>query len=391
MVRYAAIVTVLVASTFPLAWPEGALAANGPTRAMASPGASDGQASSCASQPVAQTSALLSSYLTTALPLLSQAGLDTADLSRSVTPSVLAPTTPVQILPELDQSIATMRTQPKLDVRWQATFLAPVGSGWLTLTPPNGVDGQGTMASRSWQVSTSGDRTTIRVDDKVVGDLPSSGVATALRDVLVSLPCYASNAVVRHDGASDHVDGRLEPGAESETLRQMTGLVVPGSPISQFSLAIDPKTKTWQSLEIRLIWAIVDVDVLGHRITWGPGGRVSLAFGDEKNLNDAAAIILPRRSPSAAQIAMNRLNPIPALQPVAGPASEAFAFLDVRQLLAMRDEQPIVRAAVETAWQRGGENSPDYRNALRRYRDWERQTPLVGPFLRYVFPEATSQ
>jgi len=327
-----------------------------------------------------------SSYIATALPLLSQSGLDTSKLSTAIVPSVIAPPASAQVPPEIDESITAMRTLPRLDVHWQATFVAPVGSGWLVLAPPDAVDGQGIVASRSWKLTTNANQVAILVDDQTVGTVPSKGVSTTVRDAILSLPCNVPNLTVTHDGAMDRFEGRLEPGVESDLVRQLTGLVLPGSPTGQISLAIDPRTHVWRALEIRVIWPIVNLSIFSHPIVWGPSGRVALTFGNEQSSADASSTALPRPSPSAAMLALDGIEAHPALRQVAGPTGLAFTFLDIRQIGAMRDQEPVLRSAISTAWQQGGATSTEYSDAIQRYRDWERQTPLVGPFLRYLFP-----
>lgn len=327
-----------------------------------------------------------SSYIATALPLLSQAGVDTSKLSTSIVPSVGTPPDSAQVPPEINESITAMRTLPRMDVHWQATFVAPVGSGWLILTPPDAVDGQGIVASRSWKVATNADQVAVQVNDQTVGTVPSKGISTTVRDVILSLPCNVPSLTATRDGTMDRFEGRLEPGVESDLIRQLTGLVLPGSPTGQISLAIDARTHVWRALEIRVIWPIVNLSILSHPIVWGPGGRIALTFGNEQFSADASSAALPRPSPSAAMLALGGIESHPALRQVAGPASLVFTFLDLRQIRAMREQEPVLRSAISTAWQQGGDTSTEYGDAIQRYRDWERQTPLVGPFLRYLFP-----
>ncbi|HVC33109.1 MAG TPA: hypothetical protein VNL16_06325, partial [Chloroflexota bacterium] len=331
--RAAAIVAFAV-GLIPLS-PTTALAMTRHAEAAAPAPASTSAANACASQPTLQPSALLSTFVTTTLPLIPAGTPAAPRLAPLLAPAASASVPPSQIPLELGQSIMAMRALPKIDLRWQATFLAPIGSGWLTLTLPDAVDGQGTLASTSWRVATSGGQTAVQVGDSPAGNLPSSGLATALRDAVVDLPCSVPDATVRRAGDVDLLEGRLAPGGGSDLLRQVTGLVVPGRPIGELSLAIDPSTKTWRALDLRLVWSVVDVNVLGHQITWGPTGRVSLAFGDATTQPAASSTPLEQLSPSAAQLALNWLAQTPALSRFAGPVGVAFSFLDARQLRAM--------------------------------------------------------
>ncbi len=331
-----------------------------------------------------------STYLATALPLLSQDGIDTSALRATIaSPAVTSPAS-ASVPPEIDDSITAMRALQKIDVHWQATFIAPVGSGWLSLAPPDSLEGQGIMAARSWKVTTSGGEVGVQVDDQTVGAVPSKGVAAIVRDAMLGLPCNVPRYTVTRDGAMDRFDGRLQPGVESDLLRQITGVTLPGTPTAMVSLAVDSQTHTWRAMEVRVVWPIVDTTVFGHPVVWGPGGRIALTFGTDQAPISPANVALPRQSPSAASLAASGIDSRPALKPIAGPVSAAITFLDIRALAGMRDQEPVLRSAISNAWQQGGGNSTDYQDAIQRYRDWERQTPLVGPFLRYVFPDLSA-
>lgn len=363
-----------------------ALASSG-SASVAVSGASATTSDVCAGQLPTQAPALFSNLVQNGLPLISAFAPDVPGLSQITTPPPSTSVPRVQMLPDVDASIAAMRAQSRIDVRWQATFLAPLGSGWLTIAPPDGIDGQGTMVSTSWDIRTNGDRIGVKVNDKAIVDLPSKEFATSLRDVLVDLPCYAPNATLHQDGQIERLEGRLSAGSGSEVLRQLTGLVIPGSPIGEMTLAINSGPKTWQSLDLRLIWAVVDVDVLGRRITWGPSGRVLLTFAGDQTVSPPRPAVLSNTSTSTAQMVVGRLEAMPQLHPYANTIDTVFTFLDVRQSRAMIDEEPWRRAALTYAWQHFGENSSEYESALREYRGWEQQIPLVGPVMRYIFKD----
>lgn len=376
---------VAIASAVSLVWQSPVTAALAAPGAVVAASTRNAEARFCSNQPAAQPSALLSSLVTTTLPFVS-ANLPAAGSPVSaLTPAPTAVATPSELPPEVVESMATMQALPRIDLRWQATFLAPVGSGWLVLSPPDAVDGWGSLAGTSWKLTTNADRTAVQVGDRAVGDLPAAGLAAVVRDLLVSLPCYLPNASVRRVGGMDLVEGRLMPGSGSDLVRQVTGLILPGNPIGQVSLAIDPVSKDWRALDLQLVWAIVDVEVLGQRITWGPSGRISLSFGDDTLPTTVQSEALARISPSSAELGLAQLRQVSVLQPVTGPARVAVAFLDVRQLRAMLAQEPVVRTAATTAWQRDGEHTTSYADAVQRYRGWEEGAPLVGPFLRYVF------
>lgn len=362
--------------------------ASGGSASVAVTDASAATSDACAGQLTAQAPALFSTLLKNGLPLISAFAPDVPCLSQIAAPPPSPSIPEVQTLPDVDASIVAMRAQSRIDVRWQATFLAPLGSGWLTIAPPDGIDGQGTMASTSWDIRTNGDRIGVKVNDKAIVDLPSKGFATSLRDILVDLPCYAPNASLHQDGQIERLEGRLSAGSGSEVLRQLTGLVIPGSPIGEMTLAINSGPKTWQSLDLRLVWAVIDVDVLGRRITWGPSGRVLLTFAGDQTGSLPRPAVLSNTSTSTAQMVVGRVEEMPQVRPYATTIDAVFTFLDVRQARAMIDEEPWRRATLAYAQQHYGENSSEYQSALRDYQAWEQQIPLVGPVLRYIFKDA---
>jgi hypothetical protein len=343
--------------------------------------------SGCDGQPLAQLPSWLSSFVAKAIPFLNEAAPGMPTIPRLATLSSPSATASVQTLPEVDESIAAMRALSKIDVQWQATFLAPIGSGWFTLTPPDVVAGQGSMVATRWKVETSNDQAVLQINDSTIGGFPAKGIATTLRDAVLAAPCHVPNASLHQDGDVDLFEGRLSPGGGSDLLRQLTGLVVPGNPTGQISLAIDRRTKIWRTMDLRLVWAIVDVEILGRRITWGPGGRVWLTFADGAAPSTMVATASEERRPSTAHVLLGRLEEMPALHPYLDVIQSACTFLDVRQVPVMLDDEPRQRAAVIIAWQRHGGHSSEYQDALRQYEAWERQIPLIGPFLRFIFHE----
>ncbi len=339
----------------------------------------------CSQSLPAQSSAVLSSLLKNSLPLISVIAPEASSVSRLPVPIPTSSVAPVQTSPEIGASLAAMRALPRIDVRWEAVFLAPMGSGWLTITPPDAIEGEGTMVSTSWNFQTSGSQIAVTVNDRQIGQLPSQGLAASLRDVLLDLPCYAPNASVQREGQTERIQGRLTAGSGSEVMRQLIGLAIPGNPIGEMTLAVDSSTKVWQSLDLRLTWAVVDVDVMGRRITWGPSGRMVLTFGDQQRLAAARPSVLSQLGPSTAQLVFARLETLSPLQPYARWMDALLRFLDVRQIRTMIDEDPWRRATLVDAWQRHGRESDAYQTALREYQTWQEQIPLVGPILQYVF------
>jgi hypothetical protein len=53
----------------------------------------------------------------------------------------------------------------------------------------------------------------------------------------------------------------------------------------------------------------------------------------------------------------------------------------------MVDDEPRWRAALVTTEQRGQPSGPEYQAALRGYRTWEHEIPLLGPLLGLAFPD----
>ncbi len=382
-----ALVVALIAFGAWAATPRSARASSG-RNARASLLAPAPAADACSEFVPVQPSALFSNVLKTSLPLISAIVPEVPPLSQLSVPIPTSPVAPAQTSPEVSASIATMRALPEIDVRWQATFLAPMGSGWLTITPPDTIDGLGTMVLTSWNIKSRGESVAVVVNDRPIGDLPSRGLAASLRDAMVALPCYAPNVSVQTEGNVERIEGRLSAGNGSEVLRQLIGLAIPGNPIGEMTLTIDSSTKVWQALDLRLVWAVLDVDVMGRRITWGPSGRVMLTFGDEQTQAVARPSVLPRSSPSTAQIVFAWLESSPPLHPYAHWLDTVFTFLDLRQTATMIDEDAWRRATLIEAWQRHGPGSDEYRAALREYRAWQEQIPLIGPVLHEVLRPA---
>jgi len=343
----------------------------------------------CNGQPTVQISSLWSSFLSTAVPLVSEYAPDAARLAGSTSSALRSPTT-VNVPVDVAGSVDAMRARSRLDLQWQASFLAPIGSGSLTLNPPDQVDGEGTILSTTWAARTAQQNAEVQVDGKTVVSLPSNGLAKALRDALLSLPCYAPNLTARHDGGLTSVQGRLEPGSTSDLLKAVTGVVVPGSPIGEMTLTIDPGSKSWRGLDLRLIWAIVDVRVLGRQVTWGPSANVHMTFGGDVGAGQADGA-LAYREPSAARMLLGRIAGTSALSSVAKPVALVVNVLETRQAWAMLDEEESRRAAISNGWSRGGDASPAYQVAIHDYQAWERQIPLVGPFLHYLYPSVDDQ
>jgi len=361
-----------------------------PLNAQAAGWSTEMSTSGCNGQPLAQLPSWLSSFVAKAIPFVNEAAPDMPTIPQPATLSSPSAPASVQTLPEVDESIAAMRALSTIDVQWQATLLVPIGSGWFALTPPDVVAGQGSMVATRWKVETSNDQAVLQVNDSTVGRFPAKGIGTTLRDAVLAAPCYAPNASLHDDGDVDLFEGRLSPGGGSDLVRQLTGLVVPGNPTGQVSLAIDRRTKIWRTMDLRLVWAIIDVEILGHRITWGPGGQIWLTFADAMAPSTMATAASKEKSPSTAQMLLGRLEEMPALHPYVEVIQSACTFLDVRQVPGMLDDEPPQRAAVTIAWQRHGGDSSDYQDALRHYEAWEHQIPLIGPFLRFVFRETAN-
>src|SRR5579884_2005157 len=141
-----ALIVTLVVGCAPASLPFGdGQASSAPASSSADLSAAGKSSDLCSAQPTLQLSALLSSFVTTAMPILSPYGPQAAQLTppNVAIPAPSATPVPSEASRELEESIRVMRSLPKVDVHWQVMSFAPVGSGWLTLTTPDRVDGQG--------------------------------------------------------------------------------------------------------------------------------------------------------------------------------------------------------------------------------------------------------
>jgi hypothetical protein len=140
---------------------------------------------------------MLASFVSTTLPLAGTALPKTGELAAVPAFPALSTAAPATLPPEVEASVGAMRALPSVDLRWQATFVVPLGSGWLTLAPPDRVEGAGRMVSTAWTMKTSGDQLSVDVGGRPVGDLPAAGTAgsCAMRCWLCRVTCPIPRSV----------------------------------------------------------------------------------------------------------------------------------------------------------------------------------------------------
>lgn len=205
----------------------------------------------------------------------------TVPMGAPVPPVVSAPVAaPVPLpLPDaktlLAESVSAMRLQANILATADANLLLVKGSGQLSLTMPDGVDGEGSMSGVSWSVHTTGPSRGLFVADHFIGDIGTRGAAVQVRDAVVIAVQEVSDWAVRDNGPTYQLNASL-PIEEVDKFARDLGIPVRGRPSAKLSLVMDHESKLWQQLRLDVSWPAVRATVVGREIEVGPGGTAVL-------------------------------------------------------------------------------------------------------------------
>lgn len=311
---------------------------------------------------------------------------------------------PAQAQAVVAESIAAMRGQQRIELRSKTDLLMASGSARAVLSLPDGLDGEGDAAGVAWSAATAGGRTAVTINGEPVVNVTSKGVATQVRDILLGLPMYASDWTGRLEKGSYRLEGRIPTGGLDALLREI-GADLPGTPRANVILTVDERSKLWQTLQVVLLWPVVDYRILGQEVVLGPAASTFIDLG---NRPAAATSGAPRPggigevlgleisgeerelAHSTAEGAVTAMGRVEALKPLAQPLGLVFTILNLRTAVKMLGEAPQQRASLQAVKKRYAEDSVQYDDALRRYREWQYRMPLVGPFLPIFMPKPVS-
>ena len=317
------------------------------------------------------------------------------------------------------ESVAAMRALPAVQLRGRVdTPLFVGGTGRLALRFPSGMEGEGEAGGVPWSIGQAEGRRRLRVNGWSVPEWAAGNDVAHGWNAFLDAMLLLDGWTLTVDGDHYALTSALRQDVTS-SLRRELGVPLPGDPTGRAVILVDPGRRTWDAISLSFQWPLVSTSVAGMPIQIGPGASAEIVFGERPLAvtrpvggqpvtavqqlasrlglpapggpstgrdTDAEGVARRQLAESGIELSLARLRSVPGVGAAAGAGEGLLLTLDVRKGLVMLGEEPQRRTAVESAHRQFGDGSQEYADALRRYRVWQYETPLIGPFLRFVFP-----